>query len=327
MTTTRSDIHRPVEMDPADYDYVGAGDNEAGDPGARGATQTEAYTVHGVTVHAYSPVGAKKAALRTLVARADRLSRGTTQCHHCGARLRYFAVLLHTPTGEHIAVGETCLDNRFLLITKADFDRLRKSAALDRQAQRIKTAARAFVDGLTGTARIALDRETDLVETFGLEGYGLNTVTDIRDKIWNRYGDASPRAVAFAVKLAEEARPRATQRASYAADRAAEVKVAAPEGRQTFEGVVVARKTHESEWGITWKLTVKVTTEDGSIWLAWITEPSKAPECKRGDLIRVTATLQRSDRDESFAFGKRPSGLIIVRSADAEAPEIDALTD
>lgn len=41
--------------------------------------------------------------------------RSNFQCHHCGTIFRYGAILLHTPSGQHIAAGHTCLDNRFEL--------------------------------------------------------------------------------------------------------------------------------------------------------------------------------------------------------------------
>lgn len=303
--TTRTDIHRPVEMDPANYEYVAAFDNTLG----------WAITDFGLEI-------ARK------IGRDDHLGRGVSQCHHCGAHIRYFAVLEYTPTGEYIVVGETCVDNRFALRSKAEFDRLRKAAALDRQNQRIKTAAAAFVASLEGEARIALDRETDLAETFGFDptGYSVRTITDIRRKIWDRYGDASERQVAFVERLIIENRGEVAKRAAAQAARDAEAKVPAPEGRQIIEGTVVSRKGHDSEWGFAWKITVKVETEAG-VWLCWMTEPSKGPETKRGDKIRVTATVNRGDRDASFAFGKRPSGLIITEVAGAELPEADSLTD
>src|SRR6202012_4048526 len=56
------------------------------------------------------------------------------QCQHCGARLRYAALLKHEATKEILWVGETCLDNRFSGMTKAQFDHLRKTAMLAREA-------------------------------------------------------------------------------------------------------------------------------------------------------------------------------------------------
>lgn len=324
-TMNRTDIHRPVEMDPAAYEYVGAADNAAGDPGARKGIQSE-YTYFGVTVTAFSPVGAIRTALETLVARNDPMGRGVYQCHHCGARLRYFAVMLHVPTGEHITVGETCLSGRFSLESKADFDRLRKAAELDRAAQRIKTAAREFVAKLEGDTAIALDREVDFVAHFGLDpnGYAARKIEDYRDKLWNKYGSLFESGTNFVAKLIAENKGQVVRQAQVAAERAAEVKVPAPTGRVTFEGVIVKRVWKDSDFGGAMKLTVKVTTPAG-IYLVWVSEPSKV-QFERGDTIRMTATLTRSNDNESFAFGKRPSNPVLIERP-SEVPEVDSLAD
>lgn len=299
-TTQRTDIHRPTEMDPENYEFVAAFDNQ----------QEGGWVLSG---------GDWALAISQKIARDDRLGRSVHQCHHCGARIRYFAVLKYTPSGEYIVVGETCLDNRFSLVSKREFDRLRKAAALDRQAQRIKTAAAEFVGNLSDSvARKALARETDLAAEFGLEdGYALSTITDIRRKIWNVYGNASDRQVEFVTRLIAQDAERRVARAA----QAEEVKVPAPVGRVTLEGVVVSRKWKDSEYGGSMKITVKVTTPEG-VWLAWMSEPA-AIETERGDIIRVTATLSPSD-NAHFAFGKRPSKAEIIGRTSVEA---DALAD
>ena len=78
--------------------------------------------------------------LRDLVANSTTARYGDCfQCDHCGARIRYVGVLRHIPTGDHIAVGQTCMDNRFPLST-AEFQAMRKAAQLDREAHRLLTA-------------------------------------------------------------------------------------------------------------------------------------------------------------------------------------------
>lgn len=329
---TRSDVHRPVEMDPADYTFVGAFDPQTGDPGARGAMPAQRYDVLGVTVMAYSPVGAKKAALDELLSTKGFVggnydTKGS--CDHCGARFRYTAVLRHDPTDTYIAVGETCLDNRFALESKAQFDKLRKDAALDRQAQRIKTAAREFMEHLDGDIHIALSRETDLSETFGLDGYALSTITDIRNKLWNSYGSLSEKQVAFVGRLLVEGAVRAVEQAQREAERAAETRVPAPVGRQAIEGTVVSRKIKEGDYGSYVKLVLVCGPIDAR-FAVYVTEPN-ALRCERGDILRATVTLTRSDRDESFAFGKSPkSAEIVGRKSEAEMAEgtsLDALPE
>lgn len=304
--TTRTDVHSPKNLTTEDYEYLFAGDNDA--PGFLVGVDMDWWR----SITNWTP---------------ELASRGTHQCHHCGAHLRYFAILRHVPSGYAIVVGETCLDNRFALAT-AEFQRLRQAAALDRQAQRIKTAARDFVNGLDGDEKIALDRDVVLTEAFPFiseDSYAHSTILDIRRKLWNTHGEATERQVAFVGKLVREARERAAYEARIAAERAAEVRVDAPEGRITFEGVVVSRKWRDSDFGGTFKLVIKVDDpERGGVWLVYVSEPSKIAT-ERGDIVNLTATLTRSDRDRSFAFGSRPSKARVVGNvgevANVELPD------
>ena len=64
-------------------------------------------------------------------------------------------------------------------------------------------------------------------------------------------------------------------------------------------------KAHDSQYGTTLKMTVKVTAP-GGIFLVWVTIPAGL-NAVRGDAVEFHATLTRSDRDPAFAFGKRPT--------------------
>lgn len=115
-----------------------------------------------------------------------------------------------------------------------------------------------------------------------------------------------------------------------AATTAATNYILAPTGRQTFRGVV-STKSQEGGYGVEYKMTVKVTTAEGT-WLAWGTIPSalleSVPVGERGRIytlrgleVEITATLQRG-KDEHFAIAKRPTGRVlsvIVREEDSEA--------
>lgn len=328
--TTRTDVHSPKNLVTEDYTYVGAFDASAGDPGARGGTLTE-FTVHGVTVEAFSPVGAEKSALITLLALSEgkRPHGGSWfQCDHCGAHLRYVAVVYHEATDTHLAIGETCLDNRFARAT-VDFQRIRKAAELDRKAQRIIAAAAEFVAGLPEgeVADLLGDKHAPLDEApWNLSGYALSTITDIRRKLYT-YGDLSERQVAFVGKLLVEAREKAAEAAKRAEARANEVRIPAPEGRVEVIGTVVHRRSVWSDYaglggGYVWKIIVK----DDRGFAVWLSEPSSI-ETNLGDRVKVRATLTRSDRDESFAFGKRPSNAEIIGHTDGIAEEVPSALD
>jgi hypothetical protein len=121
----------------------------------------------------------------------------------------------------------------------------------------------------------------------------------------NQYGSLSQAQIDFALRLsAELARPKE--------EKPEEVHVPAPTGRVEVQGVVVSVKGHESDWGYTEKMTVKVETPDGS-WLCWATVPS-CLDVERGNRIAFTATLEPG-REPHFAFAKRPSKARVVEEA------------
>lgn len=289
--STRTDIHRPTEMDPADYEYVATGYNHI--DGMPGWVAT---------------MGDYGLQLSRWIAATDRLDRGTFQCHHCGARMNYFAILRHLPTGDAVVVGETCLDNRFELESKAEFTRLRKTAQLGREQQRIKTAARECLASLEHRSVAAiLERDVDLAAV-GFSGSGAEFVADVRRKLW-KYGSISPnqaaavgRVLAQAIAPIRPPEPEPTM-------------VDAPSGRVTIQGKAVHFKEQYSDYGVTVKMMVIVTV-DGGQWKGWVSVPSSISEVERGDTVELTAAWTPSNDDASFAFGSRPTKASILTKAE-----------
>ncbi len=118
-----------------------------------------------------------------------------------------------------------------------------------------------------------------------------------------------PTAYLRAMGQAAERKARDEQRA---ADR--EHATPAPTGRQTVEGVVVGRKVVETDYGTTYKLTLLM--EAG--WRLYVSEPSSLTACI-GDTVRLTAAIEPSQDDPTFAWGKRPTKGSIIAHADDEA--------
>ncbi len=272
---TRTDVHSPANLVTEDYSLILTADNE-GRPG---------------WVLLNGEFGLEMA---RHLARTDRLGRGTHQCHHCGARIRYFAILEHVPTGDYIAVGETCLD-RFDLTTDA-FHALRRQAELDRQAQRIRKAIDAFVQANPDLAWMG-DRNADGPEA----SLGNMFVQDIARKL-RTYGELSQRQV-------DAVRTAITRDADRAARIAADptVWVNAPEGRIQITGEVLTVKFQDSDYGGSWKMLVKVTGQgEHEAWKIWTTVPS-ALDVERGDSITIKVTVTPKADDPTFAIGKRPT--------------------
>jgi hypothetical protein len=92
----------------------------------------------------------------------------------------------------------------------------------------------------------------------------------------------------------------------------------APEGVATVTGEVVSTKYYESEYGTTLKMLVRL--DNGA--KVFCTVP-KAIWTVPGDLVgaRVEVTATWTQKERTFATGRRPKGRVLVRSAamDAEA--------
>ena len=286
----RNDVHRPAELVTENYSHVITFDNN---PGGDDWTPSE---------HAHR---VKEIALKAIEAepRAATWQRGIWQCHHCGAHIRYGAVLRHV-NGEAIAVGETCLENRFERAT-GEFHALRKQAQLDREKQRIVNARREWREEYPQAAW--LDDET------AVEAVGNGYIWDLHRKL-RLYGSLSVRQVDAAARVVEREKQRAAERAVDDA----RTWIAARQGRVEVEGTVLARKVRDTDWGVTVKLLLRVDEESGS-WKLWVTEPRALGDpAERGDKVRLRAGVERSDDDESFAFGSRPHLLGIDRVDERE---------
>jgi hypothetical protein len=284
-----------VNLDPAEYEYVDGFDSQP-EAGSFFGTPAE-YVIEGETIVANNYYHADYLYLtRKLRQSETSVWDGSGQCDHCGAHIRYVAVMFHKPTQSHMAIGETCSVERFGHVDKLakDIDRLRKRAA----------AARARTRTLERLDRWVEESSDNLATKFYLDTYHLDGdrtndfYVSLRNQMYQK-GELSERQVSALLRSVSQTMVREAQRET-------EVKVPAPEGRVVVSGEIVSLKWHTSDFGDTEKMTVKCTTPEG-IYLVWATVPSSVcPEV--GDNIEFTATLTRSDRDEGFAFGKRPSG-------------------
>jgi hypothetical protein len=275
----RTDVHSPTNLVTEDYEYLYAADTHG--PWALGLNTDEG-----------------RGFLRELLdfdpATRDR---GISQCHHCGAHLRYVAFLRYIPTGKTIVVGETCLDNRFSRAT-ADFQRLRKQAELDRKAYRIREARDAFVAANPDLAWL------DDQEAVAAQPEWLRSNFFIIDIGWKlrRYGDLSQKQIdAVRAAIARESE-KALRRATENADA---IRVPT-EGRQIVTGTILSERWDETIYGLTHKMLLKVQTPEG-FWKLWTTMPkSMGDDVGKDDIVTINVTVTRSERDQTFAFGKRP---------------------
>ena len=321
---TRTDVHAPssVDFDPEAYDCYGVFDNNP----EWGVSET-------------GP------AVRALVDRGFRFGAGSsTQCGHCGARIRYAALMVREDIKQFIFVGETCLDNRFEALTKGEFQALREAARLNREratkAQRLEalyaehpvlvwgTYLRNIAEAggvlvhIDGNGEVTQDEVDGFWVTAqvrgGFEqatrtGWEFSTLADIHNKAI-RYFEPSDKQVAFfdslLIRLDEKATTLAAREAEAAALAAAGVKV--PTGRVLVEGTVLSTKWVDNQYGGSLKMLV----QNSAGWKVWGTVPS-AIEVDKGDVVRFTATVEASNDDALFGFYKRPTKAEVVTVAAA----------
>src|SRR6266536_2458522 len=85
-------------------------------------------------------------------------------------------------------------------------------------------------------------------------------------------------------------------------------RVPAPEGTVTFTGMVATIRSHPGYMGRAElkMLVIAEAADSHDEFRVWCTVPRPGEPFGEGDRITLTAELRRSERDPSFAFGKRP---------------------
>jgi len=335
---SRSDLHRPGAIVPADYSPVLA--------------YALATTVDGWPQPSWNID--RVVELRRDPAVKWAASGTTGNCSVCGSSFTYGEIWKHEPSGEHIHLGHICAGKYELLADwseleafRAEQKRLRASQIERKLYAEQRTAFLAAHPGLEDAfALCKTDRESRPFILLDLESK------------FQKFRNLSEKQVALALKIADEVRNPKPE----------EPKVEAPEGRIEIRGTVVSCKERPGyAYGTyEWKVTIKVQEQDG-IWLGWLTLPQAAqdryhellnearearyakydelkasglkddellkagdevtntslgfPEAGdlcgwiKGQQVEVKATFKRSDRDAHFAFGKRPTGWAFVTEA------------
>jgi hypothetical protein len=227
------------------------------------------------------------------IARVKLASHGTTgKCTVCGTKFVYGEIWKHISTNEYIHIGHICSKKYGLLAEYAEFElqynQYKKIRAMEIKKVKDKKDREAFLENYPGLEQ-ALETDHDIVR-------------NIKSRfLWSKY--LSEKQISLVFKLQNEVNNPKIE----------EKYVSAPEGKQTFEGIVIKEKIQKwyGKQAVT-KITVKVKTKDG-VWLAWGTAPSGILDSTpiKGKTVCITATLKRSDRDEHFAFFKRPKGEIV----------------
>ncbi len=290
-STARRDEHRPVNLVTEDYTYVEAYDSQLLPPYPPFSLDETVLTAWRQAVAEYRRY---MQGLRDKVATSS-VQRGLSQCHHCGAHIRYGAILHHRPTDTYIAVGETCLENRFERAT-AEFQKLRKAAQLDRERQRLVALKNEFVEA---NPDLAFMLENPNEAEYPADARN-DFVFDVARKL-RLYGSISDRQI-------DAVRSSIARTAARREERETEVWLPVPDhGERTrIEGVVLSTRWDVTRFGDVQKMLLRVETPEGNFKL-WGNAPSRI-NVDRGDRLRFTCRFERSDKDDLFGFFKMDSG-------------------
>lgn len=323
MTQGRTDIHRPSspDFDPEAYDCLGVWDNNPEWPNPE-ATRRRLDIVNGLIAEGY---------------RCG--SHGMGQCGHCGAYIRYAALMAREDVKEWIWVGETCLDGRFEMI-KTEFDQARKQGKLDRERMLVKAAWEAlcdanpsfayatYADDIALTLRAqAHDLGLDTAKLYGDAhlsasgvNWGLDTMHDIARKA-RRYGSASPKQVALVHRILDEVEGKWAAYVEGALAKKENPPTPVPTGRVVVEGTILSLKYVDGYFE--GQSVCKMLVQADAGWRVYGTQPAafglsshydeeldyyvSDPGAEVGDRVRFTATIKRSEGDADFAFYSRPA--------------------
>ena len=308
----RHDEHRPSTIIPADYEYVAEEFMRIEDLGDSIVARLERERI---TEH-MQRTGGTYAQVET-----------TGNCMVCGSvNAIYTSLFYHAKSNTYVRMGHDCADKCEMggAFQRSTF---RKKMEDARHYQAGKQKAKALLsdagalaawdifaadfDALPrdpSTARPertakAWDGTEEVIPAYpGRLYYEEETIRDIVSKLV-KYGSISEAAMKLVKDLTERIPDRDKRNAERAAERAAEKAAAkpAPTGRVKIEGTVLKVEDRETDFGVRTVMTVK--TADG--WIAWGSVPSGITverDCK----VVFVATVEPSERDDKFAFFKRP---------------------
>lgn len=293
MPATRTDVHRPSRMDPADYTEVGYTDRhseEGGtwiDPDYRDRDWAE----------------------------APFAERGG--CDHCGQRIRFCVHYYHAPSDSIVTVGEQCA-TRMSLDSRERLEHQRLAEAEGRKARVAKLRETGCVDWLLTW------HESDPKDRFPKHD---QFYSSLASQAVN-HGTLSERQLAALAKSVERTQEWQRQNEAERASEPDPSPVPSTDERVEVVGKIISSKTKETPYGTRFVMTVL----DDRGFKVWGTQPEslevKCPQdeggwiqhedgefyrpADRGDRVRFTAALERSDRDESFGFFKRPTKAEVV---------------
>ena len=292
----RTDVHRPSEIIPEDYQFIAQEYLKVEDLGTALFLKAEREKI--------------QAHMAQTGGRYSQHEHGGN-CMVCGSVNAVYTLLFyHAKTNSYVRMGTECADKTY---SGADFgmNQFRRNIEDARLNQRGKMKAKALLGdaGLSAAWELYVADVQDLYNSLGVQSLPYEEVT-IRDMVSKlvRYGSISDNALGYLRILLGKIPERAQRNAEREAKRKAEKEAAAPcpTGRVKIEGIVLKVEERENPYdrfggGVRTVMTVKAN--EG--YVVWGSVPSGAvveKDCK----ITFVATVTPSENDSKFGFAKRP---------------------
>ena len=304
----RTDIHSIKNYDPADYEYVGSFDSQPPNPpfsSKYGFMQTSEFYDY---LSGWKQVVAHyKKLLESKGESIHYLKDGC--CDHCGTPIRYVCVYQHVPTGEYIAVGETCSHNDFGYSSrvKRDIDAIRKAIkAQEERAERAK-AAGIFINEHPEVA-VLINPEIRVRHAI---------LQDLYEKLV-KWGSLSEKQIAFTLKLITENSPEAIAEREKAqqAELAARLPIPQTSDRIKITAIILGFKEVENRFARSrWdkETILKMIIRDDRGFKLFGSIPTVAGiTIDKGMKIQFEAKVEKSSDDPFFGFYKRPTKAVVL---------------
>lgn len=290
--SNRTDCHRPAELDPATYSYVGwiyQGDSEA-----------VLEAIHGAFHHDPTDLDPEK------VRRSNHLFDGNYKakhtCDHCGAWFHWGNVYRHRPTNQIVVVGHICAE-RFRLESRAAWiqEQVRRQQEANERRHAILTAAREW---------LAEEEHQDLVPIIGEEAQPTHAIlVDLKRSLF-QWGHLTDPQIELARKIDRELKTPKVEKP----------KTDVVNGKAVvITGTVISTRSEESTFGYR-QVIYKMLVEDDRGFRVWGSVPSAIGSTERGERVTFTADVERSQDDASFGFFKRPRKAQVIEPATSPQP-------
>lgn len=306
----RTDVHRPSEIVPEDYVYVG---------------------VEHVKIENLGDVYFAQDQRRNIEAHMART--GGNYSHHahggncmvCGNAFAHYTVLFYHPkSNSYVRMGQDCAEKVDCMNTEAfrALTLLKDGVAAARQLKAGKAKAQQILNDL-GLSKAFVIYSAGPSASKSQEE---DTVFNIVSKLVT-YGSLSDKQVDFVHTLLDRIERRPEIEAQRAAERAAAADVPVTDKRVTVRGTIITKKNQE---GFRGQVVTKILVKTEAGYKLWGTLPSAIEGyaarmvddvlrpafagAQVGDVVEFNARIERSKDDPKFGFFSRPTQAEIVEA-------------